>query len=236
MRLFFVSTFIFTVLFLILAVIFKILSKSSFFQYRKRAQSILIMYASVLFIAVITFYMIPENKDEAHNDVSEDELREIEQTSLEFMENKRKGTLDEIEGVFANERSTFTFDQEKLAITTSRQPDQHTSLQVYFEYAEIDKIEVTHYMTPMVIGGKDMTKEREAPDMSLQQDELVFVESNELTLEEKSFMKEFPITQFTEEERFGHRGPSIRGKEAVYVQIPKEINVTRTSGQVEMIQ
>ncbi|MGM0876246.1 MAG: hypothetical protein ACQEWV_16115 [Bacillota bacterium] len=230
----------FLIILIIIAVIFSIVNaikKASFFQ-RLNVKWVLSFYGVLLLVALVLFYVLPNERSLNYIVDNKPELAKAEKASQQLTMATSEGKQidkENIDGVKVKKRWDFTYEGKKLEITGY--DEQYASGFTLVERKDVNdnKIEVTQYHTRTIIQNIELTNEVGPFIIELAEDTLTIGDPNDIEFHVGKFDKEFTITQFTEEwsieDPFSNE-EDIWGENVLYIRVPKDVEV---NGEVQFV-
>ncbi|GAB3800808.1 hypothetical protein [Virgibacillus kimchii] len=191
----------------------------------RRGPWILGGYGVILLISVILYYFIP---------VSTEETRGVEHPGhMETFSNVISGeeSVASMEG-YLMEEWQFPYEEETLRIESIG--DNSRNIRIAVEFTADDMIEAGYYRTPLYFDGSELESDLIPVDLQLESDRLD-VRAQETTEEinVSSFSKEFPMTQFDEDDNdsvgFSFGLEIGWSEQLLYLQIPEDIEISTGS-------
>ncbi|OIJ17381.1 hypothetical protein BKP37_02435 [Anaerobacillus alkalilacustris] len=214
---------------LLIAILFsfngKRLKFTSPIMYKKRAKYILIIYSSILLFSTVLFYLIQPQLVPINKEDNQEIIYEINNYVQDFYAAINEG---ETEAISQLEKWQFPYTGDTIEISNN---NHHFILMVERKKTEDDTIDVTYLTTKTFIEGVEFTDYLKPPTVELSGGRIIIGEPPPVTINVAKFDKEFTINQFYKENRWMNEWRSSIGMSAIYIQIPRNVEVIQQEHQ-----
>lgn len=170
-------------------------------------------YVAVLFISVLLFLPIAEQRETAGEGL---DTRTVDQEGEQLQEAAQTGNLNE---TYLHERWSFDYGEDEIQVEAS----DNGGLSIYIEEKEENdnSVEAAYYQVPSTVEGQGVQNPNPLA-LDLEGDTLAIGEPESLEVEYNVFDEPFPFHQFSDEETMF---AIQQGRTLLYLRVPANLNV-----------
>ncbi|MFZ3578372.1 hypothetical protein [Virgibacillus sp. DJP39] len=175
-------------------------------------------YLLILLISVGMFLLIPSNSGSIANE-------KADLGSSYLVKSLHNGNAADIDEKFIAKKWKFDFKGEMLTFLAPGNDVNGISIFVEEKMENDGIVEVMYYQTPTYVEGMNVSDRIKLAQVKLRDNRLIISKPDQLELNFTAFKQEFIMNQFTEGDSMNLNGSLILGAQALYIRIPKTLNV-----------
>lgn len=192
-----------------------------------RVQLLISIYFGILLVSLAVFFMIPNrNFVDLPGSVDPNALQKAEQASLELYSAASQGRLNQLDGVYVKEKWRFDFNGDTLEVV--KLDGEYVNTMIVAKKKEISdgKIQITSYMTRIILEGLDFTEKINAPRVEMEGNKLKISDPVRFEIDLYRY-DDASITQFRgkRKARNSQGFQNVIGQQLLYLEVPRHVNL-----------
>jgi len=197
-------------------------------MYAKRTYWMLGGYLMILLIATVAYLSIPKEEQVYSEQVVPD--------NPFFLVDLVYGgkSLDEAE-MYIQKQWKLPYDQHELQIVLQNNDDIDFDALISVERKVEDDgiVEITHYKTPIIVEGVDITEFMDPVEVELSSTGLEIIGLERVEIKLNAYRNDFPVRQFTEENWWLDM-EHASGRHVLSLRIPSSLQITHVDDRLEI--
>ncbi|MBY6038208.1 hypothetical protein KUV80_16225 [Fictibacillus nanhaiensis] len=185
-------------------------------------------YVTVIVVATVLSYTFFPAKKIDSTIMHREEVKKQEDAEIAIINSGMAGKLLEVERVFTDKKTwTFSYNKRDLLIPNNDMQEYSPNVFVISKPVDDNSVEVTHYMSKMIVGGIDFTEEKGSPEILINEETLKIYAPEPVEVTFNKFTEGFAFNQFSEsKDMYSLNNLSTHGSEFLLIKVPKSVKVS----------